>query len=126
MDNCFSEVKRSIQVYSKEQLSENPKSNISSNNDIDFEMEPTIGRITKRKPDVNNTSKANNNSNNDKSHNTNKDHISNTNTSRIVKYKNKDNHKYKNNEKLSKERKRKQETKETPSKRKNKHIYNGG
>ena len=91
MDNCFSEVKRSIQVYSKEQLSEDPEFNISNNNDIDFEMEATIERITKRKPDVNNTSKANNNSNNYKSHNTNKDHVSNTNTSILVKYKNKDN-----------------------------------
>ena len=44
-------------------------------------MEPTVGTISKRKHDVNNTSKTNNESNNDKSHNTNKDHVSNTNTS---------------------------------------------
>ena len=39
MDNCFSESKHSTQVYSKEQLNENPESNISSNNDVDFKME---------------------------------------------------------------------------------------
>ena len=38
MDNCFSESKHSTQVYSKEQLTENPESN-SSNNDVDFRME---------------------------------------------------------------------------------------
>ena len=47
MDNCFSEGKRSTQVYSKERLNENPESKISSNNDIDFKMEPTIETITK-------------------------------------------------------------------------------
>ena len=44
-------------------------------------MEPTVGTISKRKHDVNNTSKTNNESNNDKSHDTNKDHVSDTNTS---------------------------------------------
>ena len=39
MDNCFSENNHSTQVYSKEQLNENPESNISSNNDVDFKME---------------------------------------------------------------------------------------
>ena len=34
MDNSFSESKHSAQVYSKEQLNENPESNISSNNDV--------------------------------------------------------------------------------------------
>ena len=34
MDNCFSESKHSTQLYSKEQLNENPESNISSNNDV--------------------------------------------------------------------------------------------
>ena len=34
MYNCFSESKHSTQVYSKEQLNENPESNISSNNDV--------------------------------------------------------------------------------------------
>ena len=38
MDNCFSESKHSTQVYSKEQLNENPESN-SNNNDVDFRME---------------------------------------------------------------------------------------
>ena len=112
MDNCFSEGERSTQVYSKEQLNENPESNISSNNDVDFEIEKTIATITTRKHKVNNTSKASNDSNNDNSHNTNKDHVSNTNKSSKEKYKNKDNHKDKKNEKSSKERKRKQEMKE--------------
>ena len=76
MDNCFSEGKRSTQVYSKERLNENPESKISSNNDIDFKMEPKIEKITKRKYDFNNTSMANNHSNNDKCHITNKDHVS--------------------------------------------------
>ena len=113
MDNCFSESKHSTQVYSKEQLNQNPESNISSTNDVDFKMESTIETITKRKHDVNNTSKANNDSNNNNSHNKNKEHVSNTNTSSKKTYKNKDNHKDKKNEKSSKERKRKQETKET-------------
>ena len=34
MDNLFSESKHLIHVYSKEQLNENPESNISSNNDV--------------------------------------------------------------------------------------------
>ena len=38
MDNCFSGSKHSTQVYSKEQLNENPESN-SSNNDVHFKME---------------------------------------------------------------------------------------
>ena len=105
MDNCFSEGKRSTQIWSKDQLNENPESNISSNNDVDFKMEPTIEIITKRKHDVNNTSKVNNNSNNDKSHNMNKDHVSNTNTSSKEKFKNKDNRKDKKNGKSSKEQK---------------------
>ena len=113
MDNCFSEGKRSTQVYSKERLNENPESKISSNNNIDFKMEPKIEIITKRKYNFNNTSKANNHSNNDKCHITNKDHVSNTNTSNKEKYKNKDNHKDKMNGKSTKERKRKQEAKET-------------
>ena len=76
-------------------------------------MKSTIETITKRKYDVNNTSKANNDSNNNNSHNKNKEHVSNTNTSSEKTYKNKDNHKDKKNEKSSKERKRKQEKKET-------------
>ena len=71
MDNCFSESKHSTQVYSKEQLNENPESNISSNNDVDFKMEWTAETITKRKHDINNTSKANNDSNNNNSYNKN-------------------------------------------------------
>ena len=34
MDNCFSKSKHSTQLYSKEQLNENPEYNISSNNDV--------------------------------------------------------------------------------------------
>ena len=49
MDNCFSKSKHSTQVYSKEQLNKNPESHMSSNNDVDFKMEPTIETITKRK-----------------------------------------------------------------------------
>ena len=88
-------------------INENPESNISSNNDVDFKMEPKIETITKRKHGVNNTSKSNNDSNNNNSHNKNKDYVSSKET-----YKDKDNHKDKN-EKSSKERMRKQETKET-------------
>ena len=87
MVNCFSEGKRSTQVYSKEQLNENPESNIRSNNDVDFKIELTIVTITKRKHKVNNTSKASNDSNNDTSHNKNKDHDSNTHASCKEKYK---------------------------------------
>ena len=91
MDNCFSESKPSTQVYSKEQLNENRESN-SSNNDVDFKMEPTIETDTKRKHDINNASKANNDSNNSNSHNKNKNHVSNTNTTSKETHKNKDNH----------------------------------
>ena len=80
MDNCFSESKHSTQVYSKEQINKNPESNISSNNDVDFKMEPTKETVTKRKHDVNSTSKANNDLNNNNSHNKNKDSVTNTNT----------------------------------------------
>ena len=76
-------------------------------------MEPKIETNTKRKHDVNNTSKVNNDSNNSNSHNKNKEHVSNANTSSKETYKNKDNHKDKKNEKSLKERKQKQETKET-------------
>lgn len=124
MDNCFSERKPSTQAYSKEQLNENPESNINSNNDIDFEIEPTIDTITKTKYGIkkpvdidiqilNNISKANNDSINGNSHNTNNDHVSNTNKSSKEQYRNKDNQKGKKNEKSSIERKRNQETKET-------------
>ena len=65
-------------------------------------MEQTIETITKRKHDVNNTSKANNNSNNN---NKNKEHVSNTNTKSKEKYKNNNNHIDKKNEKSSTERK---------------------
>ena len=75
-------------------------------------MEPTIETNTKRRHDINNTSKTNSDSNNSNSHK-NKEHASNTNTTSKETYKNKDNHKNKKNEKSSKERKRKQETKET-------------
>ena len=68
MDNWFSESKHSTQAYSKEQLNENPESNISSNNDVDIKMEPAIKTITKRKHDINNNLKANNHSNNNNSH----------------------------------------------------------
>ena len=112
IDNCFSEDKRSTQDYSRNQLNENSKSN-SSNNDVDFKMEPKKETITKRKYHVDNISKSNSDSNNDNSHNTNKDHVSNTNISSKEKYKNKDNRKDRKNKKSSKERKRKQETKET-------------
>ena len=44
MDNCFSESKHSIQVYSKEQLNENPEYN-STNDDVGFKTEPTIETI---------------------------------------------------------------------------------
>lgn len=93
MDNCFSERKRSNQVYTKEQLDEDPESSICSNNDVDFKIEPT-----KRKHDVkksvdvdiqilNGISKANIDS-----YNTNKDHVSNANANIKEKCKNKDNH----------------------------------
>ena len=52
VDICFSERKRSTQVYSKPQLNENPESNVSSNSDVDFKIEPTIETITKRNHDV--------------------------------------------------------------------------
>ena len=117
MDNFFSESKHLTRVCSKEQLNENPESNISSNYDVDFKMEPTRERITERKHDVNNTSKASNDgqqasndANNNNSHNKSKDYVSNTNTSSKETYKNKNNHKDKKNEKLSKEQKRNQET----------------
>ena len=76
-------------------------------------MEPTIKTNTKRRHDVNNTSKTNNDSNNNNIHNKNKEHASNTNATSKETYKNKDNHKNKKNEKSSKERKRKQEKNET-------------
>ena len=44
MDNCFSESKHSTQVYSKEQLNENPEYN-STNDDVGFKTEPTIKTI---------------------------------------------------------------------------------
>ena len=44
MDNCFSESKHSTQVYSKEQLNENPEYN-STNDDVGFKTEPTIETI---------------------------------------------------------------------------------
>ena len=44
MDNCFSESKHSTQVYSKEQLNENPEYN-STNGDVGFKTEPTIETI---------------------------------------------------------------------------------
>ena len=44
MDNCFPESKHSTQVYSKEQLNENPESN-STNDDVGFKTEPTIKTI---------------------------------------------------------------------------------
>ena len=115
MDNCFSENKHSTQVYSKEQLNENPEPNISSKNDVDLKIEPTIQTITKRKQEVNNATKAKSDSINNNSHNKNKEHASNTDTSSKETYKNKDNHKDKKNEKSSKERKRKQEKKEAPA-----------
>ena len=70
-DDCFSERKHSTKVYSKEQLHENPASNISNNNGVDTNIEPTIDTITKRKHDfkksvdidiqiLNNVSKPNN------------------------------------------------------------------
>ena len=102
MDNCFSENKHSTQVYSKEQLNENPEPNISSKNDVDLKIEPTIQTITKRKHEVNNATKAKSDSINNNSHNKNKEHASNTDTSSKETYKNKDNHKDKKNEKSSK------------------------
>ena len=110
--NFFLQQRKLQSFDSKEQLNENPESN-SSNNDVDFKMEPTIETNTKRRHDVNNTSKTNNDSNNSNIHNKNKEHASNTNTTSKETYKNKDNHKNKKNEKSSKERKRKQESKET-------------
>ena len=44
IDNCFSESKHSTQVYSKEQLNENPEYN-STYNDVGFKTEPTIETI---------------------------------------------------------------------------------
>ena len=110
--NFFLQQRKLQSFDSKEQLNENPESN-SSNNDVDFKMEPTIETNTKRRHDINNTSKTNNDSNNSNIHNKNKEHASNTNTTSKETYKNKDNHKNKKNEKSSKEPKRKQETKET-------------
>ena len=110
--NFFLQQRKLQSFDSKEQLNENPESN-SSNNDIDFQMEPTIETNTKRGHAVNNTSKTNNDSNNNNIHNKNKEHASNTNRTSKETHKNKDNHKNKENEKSSKERKRKQETKET-------------
>ena len=49
IDKCFSQSRHSTQVYSKEQLSENPESNVSNSNDVGFKMEPTIETNTKRK-----------------------------------------------------------------------------
>ena len=61
-------LQRKLQSFdSKEQLNENPESN-SRNNDADFKMEPTVEANTKRRHDVNNTSKTNNDSNNSNSH----------------------------------------------------------
>ena len=78
---------RKLQSFdSKEQLNENPESN-SSNNDEDFKMEPTIETNTKRRHDVNNTSKTNNDSNNSNIHKKNKEHASNTNTTSKETYK---------------------------------------
>ena len=132
MDNCFSESKHSTQVYLKEQLNQNPESSISSNNDVDFKMESTIETITKRKHDVNNTSKANNDSNNNNSHNKNKEHVSNTNTSskkrvkiriitRVRRMKN-----HRKNENGNKKRKKHRWIKTPVTERKTKYIYNGG
>ena len=73
MNNCFSASKHLTIVYSKEQLNENPEFNISSNHDLILKWNQQIETITKRKHDVNNTSKANNDSNNNNSHNKNKD-----------------------------------------------------
>ena len=75
MGTNFFLLQRKLQSFdSKEQLNENPESN-SSNNDVDFKMEPTIETNIKRRHDVNNTSKTNNDSDNSNSHSKNKEHI---------------------------------------------------